>query len=173
NTFGGKFTYKFGARYTPVRDLTVRGTYSTAFRAPSIAELYLGNKETDPAATDPCANLATAAPAVAARCRQFGVPGTGSGDTGLQELTRNGGNRKLQPETAKTFTAGLVFQPQAVRNLSFALDYFNITVDDAIGVTGTANILNGCYAGGVDEYCSLIVRNNSGAIQYVNDFFAN
>src|SRR3989440_155965 len=50
STFGDKFTYKFGARYTPIRDLTVRGTYSTAFRAPAISELYLGNKETDPAA---------------------------------------------------------------------------------------------------------------------------
>src|SRR5207248_242057 len=49
----------------------------------------------------------------------------------------------------------------------------DLTMASAIGVTGTADILNGCYAGGVDEYCSLIIRNNSGAIQYVNDFFAN
>ena len=177
NTFGGKFTYKFGARYTPVRDLTVRGTYSTAFRAPSISELFLGNKETDPAATDPCADFSTipggSTGPVAARCRAGGVTGSGSGDTGLQELTRNGGNPNLQPETAKTFTAGLVFQPQALRNLSFTLDYFNITVDDAIGVTGTPNILNGCYIGGISEYCSAVVRNNSGSIQYVNDFYAN
>jgi len=173
NTFGDKFTYKLGARYTPVRDFTARGTYSTAFRAPSISELYLGNKETDPAATDPCANLASATPAVAAQCTKFGVTGSGSGDTGLQELTRTGGNGRLQPETAKTYTAGLVFQPQMVRNLSFTLDYFHISIDDAIGLTGTANILNGCYVGGIDEYCGLVIRNNSGAIQYVNDFYAN
>src|SRR5207249_12173808 len=30
NTFGDKFTYKLGARYSPARDLTLRGTYSTA-----------------------------------------------------------------------------------------------------------------------------------------------
>jgi iron complex outermembrane receptor protein len=173
NTFGGKFTYKLGARYTPVRDFTVRGTYSTAFRAPSISELYLGNKETDPAATDPCADLTTAAPGVAAQCRKFGVTGSGSGDTGLQELTRTGGNPGLQPETAKAYTAGLVFQPQAVRNLSFTLDYFHIRIDDAIGLTGTANVLNGCYVGQIDDYCGLVVRNNSGGIQYVNDFYAN
>jgi outer membrane receptor protein involved in Fe transport len=101
------------------------------------------------------------------------VTGSGSGDTGLQELTRTGGNSRLQPETANAFTAGLVFQPQAVRNLSLTLDYFNVTVDDAIDLTGTANILNGCYVAGVSEYCSLIVRNNSGLIQYVDDFFAN
>jgi len=173
NTFGGKFTYKLGGRYTPVRDLTVRGTYSTAFRAPSIAELYLGNKETDPAATDPCADLKTATAGVKARCAQAGVTGGGSGDTGLQELTRTGGNPNLKPETAKAYTAGLVFQPQAVRNMSVTLDYFHITIDDAIGVTGTANILNGCYNGGVSDYCSLIVRNNDSTIAFVNDFYAN
>jgi len=66
-----------------------------------------------------------------------------------------------------------VLQPEAVRGLSLALHYFHITVDDAIGLTGTTNILNGCYNGGVDEYCGLVVRNNSGRIQYVNDFYAN
>jgi len=177
NTFGDKFTYKFGARYTPIRDLTVRGTYSTAFRAPSISELYLGNKETDPAATDPCADFTTIPAGPAGdpwrqRCIAAGAAG-GSGDTGTQELTRTGGNPNLKPETAKTYTAGLVFQPQAVRNLSFALDYFRVTIDDAISVTGTPNILSGCYVGGIDEYCSRIVRNNDGTIAYVNDFYQN
>jgi iron complex outermembrane receptor protein len=177
NTFGDKFTYKLGARYRPVRDFTVRGTYSTAFRAPSIAELYLGNKETDPAATDPCADFSII-PAGATgngwrqRCIAAGAAG-GSGDTGLQELTRTGGTPTLKPERAAAYTAGLVFEPQVVRNLSLTLDYFHIDIYDAIGVTGTANILNGCYIGGIDEYCGLIARNNDGTIAYVNDFYAN
>jgi outer membrane receptor protein involved in Fe transport len=173
NTFGSNFTYKLGARYTPIRDITFRGTYSTAFRAPSISELYLGNKETDPAATDPCADFTTAAANVVAQCKAHGVTGLGSGDTGLQELTRTGGTSTLQPETAKTFTAGIVIQPQMIRNLSFTVDYFNVTIDDAIGLTGTANILNGCYLNGVADYCALVVRNNAGLIQYVDDFYAN
>jgi iron complex outermembrane recepter protein len=53
------------------------------------------------------------------------------------------------------------------------VDYFHITVDDAIGVTGTANILNGCYVNGIDDYCNQIVRNNAGRIQFVNDFYTN
>jgi outer membrane receptor protein involved in Fe transport len=173
NTFGDKFTYKLGARYSPVRDLTVRGTYSTAFRAPSIAELYLGNKETDPAATDPCADLTNASSGTRTRCANSGVTGNGSGDTGLQELTRTGGTATLKPERAAAYTAGLVFQPQVVRNLSLTLDYFHIDIYDAIGITGTANLLNGCYIGGIDQYCSLVVRNNDGTIAYVNDFYQN
>jgi len=175
STFGDKFTYKFGGRYTPVRDLTIRGTYSTAFRAPSISELYLGNHEVAPSATDPCSDITPGAanPTVIAQCQNHGVTGSGSGDPNTQILTRTGGNPNLQPETAKTYTAGFVVQPQAVRNLSFALDYFHIQIDDAIGLTGTANILNGCYSGSVEGYCGAVVRGNAGIIQYVNDFYSN
>lgn len=173
STFGGNFTYKFGARYTPFRDLTVRGTYSTAFRAPNISELYLGATENDPTATDPCANFGTASPAVVAQCKKYGVTGKGSGDTGLQELTRNGGNSALLAETAKSFSLGIVVQPQPVKNLSITVDYFNIAIDQAIGTIGAPNILQGCYVNGNDDYCKLIVRNNFGAIQYINDLNQN
>jgi outer membrane receptor protein involved in Fe transport len=173
STFGGYTTYKFGARYTPIRDFTVRGTYSTGFRAPNISELYLGATENDPAATDPCADFTKATPAVVARCKQFGVGGKGSGDTGLQELTRNGGNPLLEAETARTFSFGIVVQPQPVKNLSITVDYFNVAIDKAIGTIGAPNILQGCYVNGNDDYCRLIVRNAFGAIQYINDLNAN
>jgi outer membrane receptor protein involved in Fe transport len=173
STFGDNTSYKFGLRYTPIRDFTVRGTYSTAFRAPSISELYLGGNETDPAATDPCADLTVLTPAVAARCRSTGVVGTGSADTGLQELVRQAGNPKLKAETAKAFSLGVVIQPQAVKGLSVTVDYFNVTIEDAIGFVGAPYILQGCYFGGHQPFCDLIVRNKAGAIQYINDFTMN
>ena len=173
STFGGNFTYKFGARYTPVRDLTIRGTYSTAFRAPGISELYLGATENDPTATDPCANLTGAAQSLVDKCHQTGVNGNGSGDTGLQELTRNGGNPNLKAETANEFSLGIVAQPQAVKGLSITVDYFNIAIDQAIGTIGAPNILQGCYFNLNDDYCKLIVRNKAGSIQYINDLNQN
>jgi outer membrane receptor protein involved in Fe transport len=169
NTFGNNTSYKFGARYTPIRDITVRGTYSTAFRAPSISELYLGGTETDPAATDPCKDLTVLSPEVAQRCRDTGVIGKGSADTGLQELTRNSGNPNLKAETAKSYSVGLVVQPRMIEGLSVTVDYYNIKIDNAIGFTGAPYILQGCYIGGYQPFCGLIVRNNSGAIQYIND----
>src|SRR2546427_269800 len=45
STFGSDVTYKFGGRWRPIHDLTIRGTYSTAFRAPSIGELYGGQAD--------------------------------------------------------------------------------------------------------------------------------
>jgi outer membrane receptor protein involved in Fe transport len=168
STFGGNFSYKLGARWTPIRDITVRGTYSTAFRAPSISELYLGGTETDPAATDPCVDIINVSQAVRDRCIANGVKGSGSGDNGLQELTRQSGNPNLQAETAKSYTAGIVIQPQIIRGLSFTVDYYHTAIDNAIGFISTPYILQGCFVGGYQPFCDLVVRNNTGQIQYVS-----
>ncbi len=177
STFGGKFTYKFGARYSPVRDVTLRGTYSTAFRAPSISELFLGNSETAPTVRDPCADLTNASPELRSQCTSHGVPARGSGDTGNQELAHVGGNPSLKAESARIYTAGVVFQPQIVRNLSVTVDYYHMAVDDPVGTIGLATILKGCYPGpgatSFEPYCDLITRDNTGSIQHVNDFNTN
>jgi outer membrane receptor protein involved in Fe transport len=177
SSFGGKFTGKVGARYSPVPDFTLRGTYSTAFRAPGISELYLGNSETAPTVRDPCADLTSAGPELRNQCTSHGVPNRGSGDTGNQELAHVGGNANLKAETARIFTAGIVVQPQVVRNLSITLDYYHITVDDPVGTIGLATILKGCYPGSgstsFEPYCSLIVRDTNGGIQHVDDFNTN
>ena len=173
STFGGKTTYKFGARYTPIRDVTVRGTYSTAFRAPSISELYLGGFELDPAATDPCADLTVVSAATAQKCRDTGVKGTGSGDTNSQEIDRNSGNRNLRPETAKIYSVGIVLVPEMVRGLTTTVDYFHIKIDNAIQTSGAAYILQGCYLAFYQPFCDAVVRNRLGLISYVNDPFTN
>ncbi len=177
STFGSKFTYKFGARYTPIPDFTLRGTYSTAFRAPGISELFLGNAETAPTVRDPCADLTNASPELRSQCTSHGVPARGSQDTGNQELAHVGGNANLKAETAKIFTAGIVVEPQIVRNLSITVDYYHTTVDDPVGTVGLATILNGCYpgAGGTsfEQYCSQIHRDTNGGIQFVDDFNTN
>ncbi|HWE23780.1 MAG TPA: TonB-dependent receptor [Myxococcales bacterium] len=180
STFGGKFTYKFGGRYKPVDDLTLRGTYSTAFRAPSIHELYLGAHETAPTASDPCGDLSAASPALKAQCT---APPTGnvgatnpagSGDTSNQVLLHQVGNTALQPETADTWTLGLVLQPRVVPNLSFTLDYYDIHVDNTIFARTAPQILAGCYPASLNisaapnaNDCAAINRAPSGRILFV------
>ena len=156
----------------------MRGTYSTAFRAPSISELYLGKAETAPTVRDPCNfDPGTVNPTLQAQCVAGGVPAGGSGDVGNQELAHVGGSPDLKAETARIFTAGLVFQPRVVRNLSVTVDYYHTTVDDPVGTLGLAAILNGCYpgAGGTpyQPFCDKITRNSSGGILFVNDFNTN
>jgi len=65
----------------------------------------------------------------------------------------------LRPETAKTWTIGLVLEPTAVKNLSVTLDYYNITVEDSITNIGASIILNACYGSNLPQYCALVQRN--------------
>ena len=42
------------------------------------------------------------------------------------------GNPDLGEESAETFTIGFVYTPAAIEGLSVTLDYFDITIEDAI-----------------------------------------
>jgi iron complex outermembrane recepter protein len=162
SNFGSDWTYKFGARYRPIRDVTFRGTYSTAFRAPSIYELYNGQFDNFPIVSDPCAFPASGA--IAARCGAA----ANNGDDSVQLRSRNGGNPDLKPETAKIYTIGIVYEPRYLPNFSATLDYYNIKVDKAITQIGESTILNGCYVSGLQpQYCSFIVR-DPGSQQVTN-----
>src|SRR5215813_3244304 len=99
SNFGSDYTYKFGGRWTPVRDFTVRGTYSTGFRAPDIGALFLGTSDDFPRAQDPCRGSGAGGPQVPANCTAQGGPASGTGDTSVQIRSKVGGNPALQPET--------------------------------------------------------------------------
>ncbi|MFN2546736.1 MAG: TonB-dependent receptor plug domain-containing protein [Myxococcales bacterium] len=175
STFGNNTTYKLGARYSPFRDLTVRATYGTAFRAPTVAELYGGAADNYPGLRDPCRSLgASTDPGLKARCVANGVPATGSGDPSTQLLEKISASPTLGPETATTFTAGLVLQPRMVRNLSITLDYYNLSVAKSIATLGASYVVSQCYVTGNDpSLCPLIIRDTNGLIEQINDPRAN
>jgi len=177
DTFGGNFSYKAGLRYMPVRDVTLRGTVSTAFRAPSIQELYLGNSQGFPSASDPCADLSGATPAFRDQCVATGVPVTGSGDQRNQIISILGGNPTLEPETANIFTAGVVLEPRVVPNFTATVDYYNIFVNRSIGTKGVPSTLAACYptdgSAPDAEACDLIRRDANGRILDVVDTSQN
>ncbi len=161
NTFGTDYTYKLGGRWRVVPDFTFRGTYSTGFRAPSIAELYQGQADGFPNVQDPCrgAGIAGGGPPPAS-CGDA----AGNGDAQTQLRNRVGGNPNLQPETAKIFTAGVVLEPRYVRNLTVTVDYYNITIDNTIAPIGASTIINACYFGdpaAAPRYCNLIQRDDT------------
>ena len=124
STFGTDWTYKLGGRWRPIRAVTVRGTYSTGFRAPDVADLYGGQGPSAESATDPCAAVPASNTALASQCGAA----KNNGDTNVQINSTVGGNPHLQPEKAKIGTIGLVFEPQMVRGLSVTLDYWNVQV---------------------------------------------
>ena len=71
-----------------------------------------------------------------------------------------GGNPNLKPETANTWTLGLVAQP--LPNLSGTVDYWNIDLKDAIGVVPQPLILQNCLLSGV--LCDQVHRDANGTL---------
>ncbi len=169
SSFGTDATYKFGARWSIIRDFTLRGTYSTAFRAPSITDLFQGASDNFPSLRDPCATTG------AGQCGVQGVPPGGTQVTGeTQTRTRNSGNPNLQAETAKTWTTGIVVEPRYVRGLSFTLDYYRITIDQAIQTLGGSFILQSCYTDNNLENCAKVHRSPiDHTIDRIDDFNVN
>jgi iron complex outermembrane recepter protein len=72
---------------------------------------------------------------VPATFRQVNQAGAFVGSGGGQSPTpfnTGAGNSLLTPETAKTRTLGLVYNPSYVPGLSVGVDWFNIRVDNRI-----------------------------------------
>lgn len=136
NNFGGTTNGKFGLKWKPIDTLLVRATYGTGFRAPTVDDLYGGTVTTRDRVTDPCDRSFGAAARnaeVAARCTAAGMGAgfrqkTGDGElattSGVQAVTdfTSGSNAALKPETAKTWTVGLVYSPDFVSGLDLSLD---------------------------------------------------
>src|SRR5262249_34686924 len=122
-----------------------------------------------PPGSDPCrGNIAGGSLPIPRSCAAAGVPEGGTGDGQTQLRTRIGGNPGLQPETSKMYTAGLIFEPRWVKNLSMTLDYYNITVDQSITTIGAGVILSSCYpndtqfaAGVAPKFCDKVIRDPS------------
>lgn len=158
NMFKGNQSYKIGAMYSPFRDISLRGTFSTAFRAPSINELYGGSGMSADFARDPCNG-----PSRPATCA------ADSRDGALQYDTLKGANPNLTPETAKIFTAGVVVGPRAVPNLSVTLDYYNVKINNTIDYLTAAYIIAKCYEDGDQSMCERITRDSNYKIINVDD----
>ncbi|MBX3560352.1 MAG: TonB-dependent receptor [Sphingomonas sp.] len=168
---GGVWTYAVGAELAPIRDITFRGQYQRAIRAPSVAELFGGQAQGFPAATDPCSSrfpTALRTETVRQLCIATGVPAgavwTGPVQPNAQIQGLFGGNPNLQEEVSDTWTVGAVIRPRFIPRLNITVDYYNITIDQAISATagGVNNILNLCYTAVQDAnapLCRLINRN--------------
>ena len=155
--FGDTFNPKVGLRWEPLKQLMFRSTYSTGFRAPSLYEInapqsqtYTGAKYDDPVL---CPGGVATSPQYQTECN-------------TQFKRMQGGNSELQPEESTTFTAGFVFEP--LKNLVLAVDYYNIEIENLIGLTGETSIFED-----PTKYADRFVRDADGRIQYINTTLMN
>ncbi len=182
-SYGGDKTYKFQGRYAPVKWLSLRATYGTSYRAPALFEQFLGATSGFVSSTnDPCNNYnaPNVSPIRKKNCASEGLPAGFTATSSVTVLTQGGATANLKAETSKNLTAGVIFEPElgSFGNLSVAVDYFRIRVDNGVDRAGYSAILPLCYdnpnfrAGG--SYCNLIdVRNPSSQALTIHDSYIN
>ena len=121
---------------------------------------------------DPCASAPGVSPAASQEaCARTGATaaqyqaGIEDNPAGQYNLI-TGGNPNLVAETGETTTFGVVYTPNWLDGLSVAVDFFDITVEDAIGSIPAQASLDGCIAGGDGSgtFCSLIQRDTAGTL---------
>jgi iron complex outermembrane receptor protein len=167
-------TYKLDAQWQPLEDVRVRASYQRAIRAPSVVELYnqplvgllqLGNDPCAPSAPglhDAPRSLAdclhTVSPAQAAAFSAAYAAGSIPNSILGQLSQQTSGNPLLTPEKAKSYSAGFVFTPQAVPGLTGSIDWWDIKVEQVIGVIPANVILSKCLDSGAPAFCSQLVR---------------
>ncbi|MCB1628206.1 MAG: TonB-dependent receptor [Xanthomonadales bacterium] len=125
--FGSATKPKVGLAWTPVNGLMLRASYNEGFRAPTLAQIFVGDITR----------------------RSTGVPDPYRADvtgseadlgTASRQIIR-GGNRDLGPEEARARNLGLVLDVPFVDGLSLTVDHFRIRQTDVIDTFGETDQL--------------------------------
>jgi iron complex outermembrane recepter protein len=159
---------KFGIRWTPMKELLVRGSVGKGFRAPALNDLYAPSAGTNTGGnfTDPFYDTLRG-------CAQF--PDTNYCNTQLTAV--NNSNRNLKPEKSKTATIGAVFEP--MRDLSLEVGYFNIEITNGIKSLSGDDILKDWFKNrtgpmtSTSVYANRLIKNSQGYLDYVNASLEN
>lgn len=133
-------------------DLSLRATYATAFRNPSINELFQPIQQSFISGDDPCdaryVGLGPNPTARKANCESLGIDTdtfTSSISDGTISTGYVSGNPDLNPETSKSYTYGLAWTPNFVENLQIGLDYYNLEIEGAINDVTFETLAANCY----------------------------
>ncbi len=161
DTVGDKTTYKIGADWEVFEDLRVRGTYATGFRAPNISELFGGDAATFPVVESPCEfadrRLANGdiTQTIYDNCLALLGDAAGGDDAYVSDagefgfqwqslVTFSAPSTPLEAEESDTYTFGFVYQPSWLEGLSVGIDYWNIEIENGIGLADINNLFYPC-----------------------------
>jgi outer membrane receptor protein involved in Fe transport len=157
-----------------VLGVTLRGSRSRNFRAPTLTQLFApsitnlasGNQDpcdADRIASGPNPNQRRAACLALFQSNPtFGTGGPNgapvgstaevrlaafqnSGENFATTMVRTGGNPNLRNEIAKTWTYGIVLQPRFIPGLTFTADRIEIDLSGGLSPFTTANFAEACY----------------------------
>jgi len=162
-TIGSTNTYKISGDWAINDDFRIRGGYNRTVRAPNVVELFTPQSVGLDGNSDPCAGPVTPAMPSPAQCANTGVSASQYGhivaNPAAQYNGLTGGNPHLKPETAGTYSLGIVFTPHSlIHGFTASVDYFNTKITNVIQSYGADNILATCAATGDASFCDLIHR---------------
>ncbi|MBD3836743.1 MAG: TonB-dependent receptor [Brevundimonas sp.] len=185
DSYGDDTTYKIGAVYRPIDWLSLRATYGTSFRAPALFEQFVGATSGFlSSGADACNEYGADGvnPNRAANCAAEGLAGDYYATTSVQVISEGGAELGLAAETSTNLTIGAVFQPTLPSgwgNLDFAVDYYEIEVENGVSQYGASAILDRCYDSNPGDFaadtgfCALVSRDPSDNSLTVIDSYVN
>jgi iron complex outermembrane receptor protein len=171
STAGTDDTWKLGVVYSPIPGIKFRASDAVAVRAPNVGELFAPQQSLFEGINDPCdpANIHAGTGFRLQNCQTLldNLLGPGhytAGVTPVQDgttvSTLVGGNPLLGPETARTYTAGIVLQPDFIDNLVMTMDYYRVSISNAIEAPTAQSVADQCVdlSSINNAFCSQITR---------------
>ena len=166
DTFGSGDVWKAQLNWQMIPALRFRATEGTSFRAPALFETYQGRTTAfqSQAFLDPCIQWGfpegVQNPNIPVNCAALGIPPDYTGAASSATIVSSGGGDLLEPETATTSTLGVVFTP-SFADISIAIDYFSIEVEDQVAQLGAGTIVGACLVADnfPNGFCDLFDRN--------------
>lgn len=171
---GTEDVWSAGLRWTVTEDLTLRGSQSRNFRAPTLTQLVAPAAVVRQAISrDPCdADRITSGPnpdVRLANCQAEWAANPAYGDLPeFQDPAENfqiaevttGGNAELRNEVSDTTTLGFVLQPRIAPGLTFSVDWMDIELTDGLSAFTPADFLATCYDSSPqpEDVCSTFTR---------------
>ena len=188
DSYGSDVTYKVAGEWEFVRGIGIRGSYGTSYRAPALAEQFLGSTSGFASAgSDPCdsdnfpdspADYTPQDRTIAANCAAVGIDVTTFAQNSSVTVFRRGGAETgLAAETSTNWSVGAVVQPplpQSIGTLSLALDYFDIKVENGVADLAGGTILNRCYSdtnfNPNEGFCRFVERNQNNQLEVTSSY---
>jgi iron complex outermembrane receptor protein len=133
--FGSATTAKGMVKFRPMRELLLRGSVGTGFKAPTVPQVNAALQEFGVTSGNyTCNNNNPNDP-----LRQIAVGlGAVCPVGNVQYNVFAGGNKELQAEKSQQWTLGVIFDP--VPNVSIGIDLWQVKIKDAIGAVDESQI---------------------------------
>ncbi|WP_228893270.1 TonB-dependent receptor domain-containing protein [Pseudoduganella aquatica] len=152
---------KLAARWQPIKELVLRSSLSTGFRAPSIMDIQNPTPEVRTQVMDDPVLCPSSQPTVAGT----GTPKAGYTADQVCNVTTNywtktPNNTFLKPEKSRGFSFGGAYEP--IKDLALTVDYWGLKLKDVLGALTIAEVQQN-----PTKYAEYIIRGSNGVIDHI------